>query len=88
MADEDMAEAEDVQAPIVHGVIKTDGFMKQDDVPNIEYQAAETLALPEVSNLRQRLFAAVQPVLGTCFKMAVGNIAHDLHGHLGWLDIS
>lgn len=49
MSDDDMAEAEDVKAHIRHGIINTDDLAQQDEVPNIERQAAETLSLPEVS---------------------------------------
>lgn len=49
MSDDDMAEAEDVKAHIRHDMINTDELAQQDEVPNIEQQAAETLSLPEVS---------------------------------------
>ena len=49
MADEDMTEAEDLKTPIVHGMIDPDSLVERDDATNIETQAAETLALPEVS---------------------------------------
>ena len=57
MADDEMTEADDVKVPIRHGVISTDDFAQQDDVPNIEQQAAETLSLPEVSH---NVIAAIQ----------------------------
>ncbi|KAK9845589.1 hypothetical protein WJX84_004246 [Apatococcus fuscideae] len=75
MSDDEMVEAEGVNMPIRHGMINTDDLVQQDEVPNIEQQAAETLSLPEASReaqekqeelmrkleLKRRLRSAVVP---------------------------
>ena len=45
--EEEMTEAEELKAPVLHGVINTADMSTHEDAPNIETQAAETLALPE-----------------------------------------